>query len=145
MKVKCATEELIPIWRQFRNALFGAVSEEITRFDIERILEDPDQQCILIFDDNDVAVGFAEMALRNLVDGCSTSPVAYLEGIYVDPAFRGRGYGAALLDDVKAWAIGKGCTELASDSTLEDESAQEFHRKMGFEEVDRIVQFRQAL
>ena len=39
--------------------------------------------------DGHVAVGFAQCQLRgDYVEGTDTSPVGYLEGIYVDPAFR---------------------------------------------------------
>lgn len=42
---------------------------------------------------NGVPVGFAQCQLRHdYVEGTETSPVGYLEGIYVEPAFRGAGH-----------------------------------------------------
>jgi aminoglycoside 6'-N-acetyltransferase I len=93
----------------------------------------------------DMAVGFAEAALRNLVDGCLSSPVGYLEAIYVDPAARGLGLGRALLDAAIEWAREQGCTEFATDSELSDAPAQDFHRAMGMKEAYRIVQFRREI
>jgi aminoglycoside 6'-N-acetyltransferase I len=91
------------------------------------------------------AVGFAEVALRNLVDGCLTSPVGYLEAIYVAVAARGTGLGRELLDAAIAWARAQGCTEFATDSDLDDLEAQRFHVAMGMKETFRIVQFRREI
>lgn len=144
MELKPATHALVPIWRSFRDALFGEVPEDITAFDIDRILRDPDQHCVIAFQ-HDKPIGFAEIGLRNLVDGCRTSPVAYLEAIYIDPPHRGCGLGREIMAYIERWAVGKGCSELATDTSVDDADAQRFHRESGFEETDRIVQFRMAI
>ena len=46
--------------------------------------------------------GFAEVSARPYADGCRTSPVAFLEGWYVDPDFRGEGVGRALVETIEA-------------------------------------------
>ncbi|MFT5517123.1 MAG: aminoglycoside 6'-N-acetyltransferase I [Rhodothermales bacterium] len=89
--------------------------------------------------------GFAEVALRNRVDGCLTSPVGYLEAIYVAPEARGAGLGRQLLDAAIYWARAQGCTEFATDSDLKDEAAQRFHLATGMTETFRIVQFRREI
>ena len=48
--------------------------------------------------------GFAEVGVRSIAEGCATSPVAYLEGWYVDPDVRRQGIGAALIHGVESWA-----------------------------------------
>ena len=87
-----------------------------------------------IAEEDGVPAGFVEIVLRNLVDGCRTSPVAYLEAIFVEPQFRGRGIGRQLLNAAEDWARKKGCTEFATDTTIEDLEAQGFHRHVGFED-----------
>ena len=53
-------------------------------------------QFFLAFD-NGIPIGFAQCQLRrDYVEGTSTSPVGYLEGIFVQEAYRGKGYGRAL-------------------------------------------------
>ena len=48
--------------------------------------------------ENDIPVGFAQCRLRyDYVEGTETSPVGYLEGIFVMENFRKRGYAAELL------------------------------------------------
>jgi aminoglycoside 6'-N-acetyltransferase I len=92
------------------------------------------------------AVGFVEAALRSdYVNGTSSSPVAFLEGLYVVPECRHSGIARALVDAVVAWARAAGCSELASDALLDNPAAHAAHRALGFEETERVVYFRRAL
>jgi len=92
------------------------------------------------------AVGFVEASKRvDHVNGTSSSPVAFMEGLYIVAEFRRRGVARALVDSVVTWALEQGCSELASDSLLENSSAHAAHRALGFEETERVVYFRRAL
>lgn len=86
-----------------------------------------------------------EVSLRNVVDGCPTSPVGYVEGIYIDPEHRGSGLARQLLEQAEDWCRSKGCTEIATDAELDNQDAQRFHERMGFEETYRIVEYRKKL
>ena len=91
-------------------------------------------------------VGFALCQLRHdYVEGTSTSPVGYLEGIYVDSPFRRRGAARMLLAACEAWAAEQGCTEFASDCEWTNEESRRFHRAVGFREAGRIVAFTKTL
>src|SRR5688572_16347920 len=46
---------------------------------------------------------FAEVGTRASAAGCESSPVAYLEGWYVDADMRRRGVGAALVAAAEEW------------------------------------------
>jgi aminoglycoside 6'-N-acetyltransferase I len=88
------------------------------------------------------AVAFIEASKRvDYVNGTSRSPVAFLEGVYVEPAARGRGVARALVSAVEDWAEAEECAELASDSPLDNPAAHAFHRAIGFEETERVVYF----
>jgi aminoglycoside 6'-N-acetyltransferase I len=89
--------------------------------------------------------GFIEVRLREYADGCSSSPVAFIEGWYVDRGLRGRGIGAALVGAAEDWAKSLGLSEIASDSELDNELGQSAHAALGFQEVGRVVQFRKPL
>ncbi len=89
--------------------------------------------------------GFLEAAIRETAEGCSTSPVGYIEGWWVDPEVRGQGHGRALVQAAEAWASGLGLREMASDADLVNELSQKAHRALGYAEVDRIVCFRKSL
>lgn len=99
----------------------------------------------LLFSDT-CAVGFAQCGLRrDYVEGTDSSPVAYLEGIFVKEAYRGHGCARLLLDACEAWASEMGCCEFASDCELENEASRLFHLRAGFKEANRIICFSKKL
>jgi aminoglycoside 6'-N-acetyltransferase I len=86
--------------------------------------------------------GFAQVQLRHdYVEGAKTSPVGYLEGVYVREEARGRGVARGLLAACEAWAAEMGCREFASDCELDNAASLAFHRKTGFREANRIICF----
>lgn len=101
---------------------------------------------VLVAETDDGLAGFAEVSLRSYADGCdAANPVGYLEGWFVTEAARRRGIGAALVKAAENWARERGCLEMASDTLLHNEDAQSAHRALGFEEVDRCVNYRKRL
>ena len=108
-------------------------------------IEMPDGAFFLAFA-GETAVGFAQCQLRrDYVEGTESSPVGYLEGIYVAEGFRRQGIAGALLAACEGWAREKGCREFASDCELDNEESLRFHRHMGFEEANRIICFAKKL
>lgn len=92
------------------------------------------------------AVGFAQCQLRrDYVEGTDSSPVGYLEGIYVAENFRRRGVARGLLAACEDWARTMGCREFASDCELDNAESLRFHLRMGFEEANRIICFTRKL
>lgn len=95
---------------------------------------------------DDCAIGFAQCGLRHdYVEGTDTSPVGYLEGIFVEEDYRKNGLAKDMLDACQRWAKEQGCTEFASDCELVNEDSLKFHLKIGFEEANRIVCFTKKL
>lgn len=93
-----------------------------------------------------MAIGFAQCQLRrDYVEGTDTSPVGYLEGVYVAPEYRGRGYARRLLSACEDWARQQGCTEFASDCELGNTASLKFHMSVGFDEANRIICFTKKL
>jgi aminoglycoside 6'-N-acetyltransferase I len=89
--------------------------------------------------------GFIEVGSRSYADGCETSPVAYIEAWYVDPDIRRSGLGRALLDAAENWGRSNGYSEIASDALLDNAVSYSAHKRCGYDEVGRIVQFRKLL
>jgi aminoglycoside 6'-N-acetyltransferase I len=91
-------------------------------------------------------VGPVEASKRtDYVNGTRSSPVAFLEGLYVMPESRRQRIARALVESAVEWAVADGCSELASDSLLENSQAHAAHRALGFQETERVVYFRRVL
>ena len=82
-----------------------------------------------------------ERMRHDYVEGTSSSPVGYLEGIYVLPDHRHEGVARQLLKECERWAKSKGCSEFASDCELTNTESLQFHLNVGFEEANRIICF----
>lgn len=90
----------------------------------------------------DQAVAFLSLSLRHdYVEGTDSSPVGYLEGIYVKPEYRGRGIARDLVEYAKRWARERRCSQLASDCEVGNELGETFHKRTGFQEANRIICF----
>lgn len=106
----------------------------------------PSEGAVFLAVEDGVAVGFAQCQLRHdYVEGTHSSPVGYLEGIYVRKDFRGRGLARALLSVCEGWAREQSCLEFASDCALDNGASIAFHRSAGFDEANRIVCFTKKL
>lgn len=64
-----------------------------------------------------------------------SSPVAFLEGIYVLPEYRRSGVASALVQQVEHLAKQFACTEFASDAALDNTISHAMHRALGFQET----------
>jgi len=118
--------------------------EELTG-ELGEVLEDPEAAFFLAYQDG-AAVGFAQCQLRHdYVEGTDSSPVGYLEGIYVAEGCRKRGTARALLAACESWAREMGCEEFASDCELTNTQSLAFHLKVGFREANRIICFTKKL
>jgi aminoglycoside 6'-N-acetyltransferase I len=90
--------------------------------------------------------GLVEVALRSdYVNGTESSPVGFLEGLYVAPGFRKQGIAAMLVKTAEQWVMAKGCIEMASDALLENTVSHAMHQALGFQEAERVVYFRKLL
>ena len=133
-------------WLDLRQALWPHCPAAEHLAEMQSFLDEPDRYAQFVAYEEGKPAGFVEAALRtDYVNGTDSSPVAFLEGIYVAPGFRRRGIGSALVAAVVAWARARDCSELASDALLENEVSHAMHRALGFEETERVVFFRKRL
>jgi aminoglycoside 6'-N-acetyltransferase I len=136
-----------PGWLDFRLALWPESSAEEHLVEMEDQLADPTHHHdLLAFDAAGNPVGLAEASLRHdYVNGTSSSPVAFLEGLYVHPLSRRHGVARLLITAVMEWGRSLGCHELASDALLENTPSHLMHEALGFEETERVVYYRMPL
>ena len=143
--IKQATQKDVPILAKLAiqmwndNTLSGLESE------FSDIIGSETAACFIKYVE-DKPVGFAQCQLRyDYVEGTETSPVGYLEGIFIQEEFRHMGFAKELLQKCEKWASGKKCSEFASDCELNNIDSIKFHLAMGFDEVNRIICFKKNL
>ena len=113
--------------------------------EFENLTQSDKAVCFIKYVDN-TAVGFAQCQIRtDYVEGTETSPVGYLEGIFIVETYRHNGYAKELLKECEKWAKDKKCSEFASDCELDNNDSLRFHMAMEFEEANRIICFKKNI
>ena len=147
MIIERCTSDSLEDWVKLRQVLWPDGTFEDLRREATDMLDRPrNAVAYLAREENGHTAAFAEATLRrDYVNGCSTSPVGFLEGIYVAPQVRRRGVGRTLDRTVRDWAMLRGCREYASDALIDNRESYAFHAALGFEETERVVYFRKRL
>ncbi|RKE84040.1 aminoglycoside 6'-N-acetyltransferase I [Rhizobium sp. AG855] len=145
--VRIASAQDMEGWAGLRHRLWPDLSLDGHRAEIAAALAKPDRLvAFLCIGPGGEALGLAEASLRSdYVNGCETTPVAFLEGIIVDPSARRSGIAASLVMAVCDWARGLGIREIASDAELDNAASHAMHVALGFAETERVVYFRKRL
>lgn len=104
------------------------------------------KETILLYENGSQPSGMVMVSLRNdYVEGTDSTPVGYIEGIFVRKEHRGQQTARRLVEAAEQWARQQGCSEMASDAELPNTVSQSFHQAVGFEEVNRIVCYRKTI
>ena len=143
--IRRATPEDKPEWLSMRQGLWPEAPWDYLSLDLDELLADADAGIFVASDSQGQLIGFIEAGLRGYGEGCDTSPVGYIEAWYVDPHVRGQKLGRDLVHTAEQWAREKGCTEMASDTWLDNEVSIEAHKKLGYYEIERLVHFAKRL
>lgn len=147
MIVRPAQESDAAAWLKMREELWPGSAkshaDEIERYFAGQLREP--LQVLLAFDDHEENAGFIELSIRAYAEGCVTDRVAFVEGWFVSPGMRGKGVGADLIHGAEAWARTQGCSELGSDTEVDNLDSAAAHRALGFEEVSVVRCFRKLL
>lgn|SRR5690554_581457 len=89
---------------------------------------------------NNYLIGFIQISIRtDYVNGSTTSPVGFIEGIFVDENYRKKGIARKLVDRAVSYFKNEGIKEIASDVLIDNIDSQNFHKSIGFEEIERVV------
>ena len=133
-------------WLNLRVALWPEQALDVHREEVARLLSGDQQKCCFVAVGLDGAIaGFIEMAIRSAAEGCGTSPVAYIEGIFVVPRARRMGLAQRLLNVAEEWAARRNLLEIAADVAIDNSLGQQLHLGCGFDEVSRRVAYRREV
>ena len=158
MKLSPIQPSQFALWQQMRQDLYQTLSDEFSHKEMDIIYASEHWFCYFLVAADQTAdikqntlptetsiIGLVELSSRNVVDNCLTSPVAYLEGFYLREAFRGKGLGRKAMQLIFSWCKENAFQELATDTELTNAKAQKFYKNNGFQETERIVEYRIAI
>ncbi|MER2063044.1 MAG: aminoglycoside 6'-N-acetyltransferase [Alkalibacterium sp.] len=116
------------------------LKKEMAHFHLDSTAE------LFVCEQDEEILGFAHVQLRyDYVEGTRSSPVGYLEGIYVRKSFRHLGIGRQLVEVCEDWSRFMNASEFASDVELTNTHSAEFHESLGFKEMNRIICYTKPL
>lgn len=131
-------------WFQMRKGVWTEAEDEYLLFDMDEALASEVDLIFMAFV-NDQPAGMLEASIREYAEGCNSSPVGYIEAWFVYGEYRRTGVAAELVKAAENWAKEKGCTEIGSDTWLDNEVSIKAHLKLGYYEVERLVHFAKQL
>ena len=140
IEVRRVKQEDKETWFIMRKGIWPEAPNVDLRYDLDEILASERDAVFIAFVDGQPA-GMIEAALREYGEGCETSPVGYIEAWFVYENFRGSGVAYVLTNSAENWAREKDCTEMGSDTWLENETGIRAHVKLGYVEVERLAHF----
>jgi aminoglycoside 6'-N-acetyltransferase I len=145
VQIETCNQNHLPQWVALRIALWPDEDAGQMTQEAPGLLARPGM-LVLVAREGETVIGFTEASIRrDYVNGCETTPVAFVEGIYVTPNQRRRGVARALIAAVEDWARQQGLSELASDALLDNAQSHAMHEALGFGETERVVYFRKPI
>ena len=129
-------------WLRLRQGLFDDSSKAEHRQEMAQILAESDESCVLVAErPSGGLAGYLHIGSRKYAEGCTSSPVGYLEEWFVDADVRRQGVGKALIAAAETWARQQGFREVASDTLIDNEVSLASHLALGYTEVERQINF----
>lgn len=130
-----------PTWLDMSIKLFKDYPPKDVEQDLIQMANSPKHKTFLA-KTNGQTIGFITVSIRtDYVEGSKTSPVGYVEAIYVNTEYRKQGLAKLLFQKGEQWTKFQGCSEIGSDTWDWNIPAQEFHQKLGFKKEDVLVHF----
>ncbi len=132
------------MWLHMYRQLFPENTDDALIAEMERIFKSG-KRSAYVAQVNDLPVGFAEYALRDYANGCHSQPVPFLEGVWIDADYRGKGIAKALVSFLEQKARMAGFKEFGSDVELSNYPSQLMHERLGFKQTEKVIFYRKIL
>jgi ribosomal protein S18 acetylase RimI-like enzyme len=128
-------------WIAMRRRLFPIDGVEVAREEVAAIVA-KDSEAAFAVRDGATWLGFIELRERSHGEGCETSPVGYIEALWTEPEARRQGVARQLASGAIDWCRERGLSDLCSDTEINNVVSQAVHRRLGFEETEKLVAYR---
>lgn len=145
MKIRAASLADKATYLDCARRLRPTVSDQELAGDWQRIVEKRGQHAALLCVDDETILGIIEVSRRPLVPGFGAGPVAYVDGLWVEPGEARDQAAARLLAAAESWAHTRGCKQMVADAGVDEQWEQELRRQLGFEEIARRVLYRKPI
>jgi aminoglycoside 6'-N-acetyltransferase I len=143
--IRMPEEEDFAEWLRLRTTLWPECSAHQHELEMGSVLADSDRASVFVAAGEHGLAGFVEVVMRPWAEGCDTTPIGYVEGLYVEPEARGAGVARALLRAAEAWAADRGCREMASDTPVDNDASRAVHKSLGYEEGEVLIHFHKRI
>lgn len=133
-------------WLRLRKALWPDTSTDEHQQEMREILSNIETTPVFVaVNPAGGLCGLLEVSFKAEAEGCETNRIGYLEGWYVEDAWREKGVGRKLVSVAEDWARGKGCTEMGSDTTSDYPFSKAAHQSLGYTVVKEYIHFKKDL
>jgi len=139
--IREATENDFDEWLRMRVLLYPErdsqrlLSEIKTIFTRRTILGELDYHILVHEEERNKLSGFIETSIRKQLQGYQTSPVGYIESLYVVPINRRNGIARQLVAFSEKWIRSQNCNQFFVDTDPGYLDAIQFYKSVGFKEV----------
>lgn len=141
MNIIQACEKNLKNWARLTQMMYPYMSENEALLTCKSLLDTGKEKGYLAYIESD-CVGFINISLRvDYVNGTISSPVLFIESIYVEQEFRGKNIARSLVAFVNNIAKQQNISEIASDCKIENVISEAFHKACGFKEQERVICF----
>ena len=141
MKIIEANSSHLDEWVTVRMRLWDE-SRAVHLAEIQEILDSEFATAFLLLDAAQLTVGFIEGAVYNH----QGQQYGYIEGWYVEPEYRGQGYGGQLLGAVEQWILHQSISlVLSATIPAQYPLSRKAHKDNGFKELFNIQVFMKNL
>lgn len=128
------------LWAGYNEFYQAEVAPEITNRSWARILDPHSPLSARLLEHDGKVVGFTIYVLHE--GSWVTTPICYLEDLFVDPAHRHQGFGAALIDDLLALARQNNWSRLYWHTQTQNPARKLYDR---FISADDFVRYRMTI
>lgn len=143
-KIRQATVEDVPLILELIKALadYEKLLDEVvaTEESLKESLFEKKQAEVIILEEHGEGVGFA-LYFHNFSTFLGKANL-YLEDLYVKPAYRGKGYGKALLSELASIAVNRDCERLDWWCLDWNQSSIDFYKSLGAIPMDEWTVYR---
>lgn len=114
------------------------------KFEVQNMYEnyiDDSNKCLLVAEENERIIGYL-YGIINKTEEVKNDNVAYLDALYIDPEYRKKGIGNALIDAFKKWCINNNIKSIEVKLWTNNTEAKKLYEKVGFETIKEIKEMK---